>query len=53
MEPDGTLDANAFWDSAARRIVMCYAWVQRIEEYSRETIARAEIGQRERMPNPK
>jgi hypothetical protein len=47
---DGRPRVNAFWDSASRRIVLCYAFVEQFERFSRETIARTEIGQSEKMP---
>ena len=51
-KPDGTPDVNAYWvRGGTRQILLCYGFVQRIEEYARETIARTEIGQREKMPS--
>lgn len=51
LMPDGKPDVNAYWvRGGARQMVLCYGWVNKIEEYARETIARTEIGQREKMP---
>jgi len=54
LKPDGKPDINAYWiRGGARQMVLCYGYVQMIENYARETIARTEIGQREKMPSSK
>jgi hypothetical protein len=52
LRDDGKADINAFWDPSRRQIVLCYGLVRLFEDYSRATIARTEIGQREKWPNP-